>query len=427
MRITVLTSSYPRFPGDGTAPFIQSISEHLALLGHDVEVVAPYDPAVENAGGAASPSGVKVHRFRYVWPTRWHIMGHARAMDADVRLRPLSLLLLPLFLMGAFLKLWQVTGQQRSQPGQQRSQPGRQKSQAIQVNWVLPNGPVAACVAALRRIPFVVSLHGSDIYFARRNPLFAAVAGWVFRRAAGVTACSPDLGDGALALGAREVRLLPYGIDPDVFCPTRRSAAYRQAQGWADAAVIVTALGRLVHKKGFDRLLSAWARIAERHPEAHLVIGGEGPLRPALEAQAQQLGLPEKVSFAGRVPWDQAPEFLASSEVFVVPSVRDAHGNMDGLPNVVLEAMGCGQAVVASRLGGIPIVIQDGQNGLLVPPDDVAALAEALERALQPETRQALSQAARLSIEQKFTWLHTARSLSEMLEQAQAAAKRGIS
>ncbi len=411
MRIAVLTSSYPRFPGDGTAPFIQSISEHLVLLGHTVEVVAPYDPAVENAGGTASPSGVRVHRFRYVWPRRLHIMGHARAMDADVRLRPLSLLLLPLFLLGAFLKLWQVTGWQRSQ--------------VIQVNWVLPNGPVAACVAALRRIPFVVSLHGSDIYFARRNPLFAAVAGWVFRRAAGVTACSPDLRDGALALGAREVRLLPYGIDPQVFCPARRSAAYRQALGWADSSVIVTALGRLVHKKGFDRLLAAWAHIAEHHPGVHLVIGGEGPLRPALEAQAQQLGIQGRVTFAGRVPWHQAPEFLASSEVFVLPSVRDAYGNMDGLPNVLLEAMGCGQVVVASRLGGIPIVIEDGQNGLLVPPDDVPALAEALEQALLPETRQVLSRAARLSVEQKFTWLHTARSLAEMLAQAAGAPAQG--
>ena len=397
MRIAVLTSSYPRFPGDGAAPFVQSISEHLAGLGHAVEVVAPYDPAVVASDTAGPTAGsLRVHRFRYVWPARLHIMGHARAMEADVRLRPLSLLLLPLFLAAAFLTLWRVTG--------------RQKSQAIHVHWVVPNGPVAACVAALRRIPFVISLHGSDIFFARRNRLFGAVAGWVFRRAGGVTACSPELRDGALALGARQVQLLAWGADPQVFHPQRRSTAYRQASGWESGpqeAVVVTALGRLVHKKGFDRL----------------VIGGDGPLRMALEVQAQQLGLQGRVSFAGRIPWDQVPKFLASSDVFVLPSVRDAQGNMDGLPTVLLEAMGCGLAVVASRLGGIPLVIEDGQNGLLIPPDDVPALENALEKVLQPAARQALADAAQRSVEQTFNWANVARILAEMCEQAVDASR----
>ena len=413
MRIAVLTSSYPRFPGDGAAPFVQSISEHLAGLGHAVEVVAPYDPAVVASDTAGPAAGsLRVHRFRYVWPARLHIMGHARAMEADVRLRPLSLLLLPLFLAAAFLTLWRVTG--------------RQKSQAIHVHWVVPNGPVAACVAALRRIPFVISLHGSDIFFARRNRLFGAVAGWVFRRAAGVTACSPELRDSALALGARQVQLLAWGADPQVFHPQRRSTAYRQAAGWESGpqeAVVVTALGRLVHKKGFDRLVQAWAKVSAQHPEARLVIGGDGPLRMALEAQVQQLGLQGWVSFAGRIPWDQVPEFLASSDVFVLPSVRDAQGNMDGLPTVLLEAMGCGLAVVASRLGGIPLVIEDGQNGLLIPPDDVPALENALEKVLQPAARQALADAAQRSVEQTFNWANVARSLAAMCEQAVAASR----
>ena len=88
MKISVLTSSYPRYPGDGAAPFVRSICEHLAKLGHDVEVVAPYDPAV-----GRMDYRVKVHRFRYIWPPGWHIMGHGRALEKDVRLRPLSILL----------------------------------------------------------------------------------------------------------------------------------------------------------------------------------------------------------------------------------------------------------------------------------------------------------------------------------------------
>ena len=82
MRIAVLTSSYPRFPGDGTAPFVKSLAESMARQGHDIIVVAPYDPVIQ----PDIEDCVKVYRFRYIWPPRWHIMGHARSLESDVRL-----------------------------------------------------------------------------------------------------------------------------------------------------------------------------------------------------------------------------------------------------------------------------------------------------------------------------------------------------
>src|SRR3972149_9095687 len=112
MKIAFITSSYPRFPGDGTAPFIMSIAEHFARFGHDVEVVAPYDVVAR-----PMPSvGVKVHRFRYVWPDSWHIMGHARSLREDVRLRPSAFLLLPFFLAASLITLWRGAGGGQPQP-----------------------------------------------------------------------------------------------------------------------------------------------------------------------------------------------------------------------------------------------------------------------------------------------------------------------
>jgi glycosyltransferase involved in cell wall biosynthesis len=379
---------------------VKSIAEAMVKLGHKVDVIAPFDPEIK----PIDTKGVSIHRFKYSWLKSLHIMGHARALEADVRLRPLAFFLLPFYLLAAFISLWRVTGQQ--------------KSDVIHVHWVLPNGPVAACVAGLRHIPFLVSLHGSDIYVAHKNIIFGKVARWVFRRSAAVTACSPELREGALSLGAPEnTRLLAWGADPDIFSPKRRSNNYRQLNGWTEEETIISSLGRFVHKKGFDRLVTAWGNIQQRHPAVRLVLGGDGLLRHELERQAIQLGVSERVNFPGRISWDEVPDFLAASDIFVLPSIRDAQGNMDGLPTVLLEAMASGVAVIASRLGGVPLVIESGKNGLLVTPGDNQELSLVLERLIShPEERQSLAREARLNVENIFNWENVAQIFIGMME-----------
>jgi glycosyltransferase involved in cell wall biosynthesis len=402
MKIAVLTSSYPRFPGDGTAPFVQSICENLANLGHAVEVIAPYDPAVQ----PGDTGKVRVHRFRYTWPEHLHIMGHARSLDADVRLKPLTYLLLPFFLAAAFYNLLRVTA--------------RQKSQAIHVHWVLPNGLVAAWAAAWRGLPFILSLHGSDMYLASRSRLFGAAARYVFRRAAAVTACSPELRQAALALGSPpDTLLLPWGADPDKFHPDHRREETRASYGASPEDILIVGLGRLVPKKGFDRLVEAFPAVLAGQPRARLLLGGEGPLRDDLARQAAGRGVENRVIFAGRVPWDKVPALLAAADIFALPSVRDESGNVDGLPTVLLEAMSSGPAVVASDIGGVSLVIENGRTGLCVPPGDAQALAGAiLSLASEPDKGLELGQAARRAVLERFNWKNVAGQIAGLMEGA---------
>jgi glycosyltransferase involved in cell wall biosynthesis len=112
---------------------------------------------------------------------------------------------------------------------------------------------------------------------------------------------------------------------------------------------------------------------------------------------------------------------LAAADVVVVPSVVDRAGNVDGLPNTLLEALAAGRAVVASRVGGIPDVVTHEQDALLVPPGDAAALAEALRRLVrEPETRERLARAARRLAEARLTWEAACRSFEACYEQAAA-------
>jgi glycosyltransferase involved in cell wall biosynthesis len=402
MRIAVITSSYPRFAGDGTAPFVQSISENLAQMGHEVEVVAPYDTAVDSL----MTTKVPLHRFHYIWPKRYHIMGHARAMEKDVRLRPLTYILLPFFISAGILTLWRVAK--------------RLKAQVIYAHWVVPNGLVAACVAGLMGIPFGVTLHGSDVFVSSRNRWLGIVARWILKRAAFITACSPDLKKGALELGAsKDIVLLPNGVNPSLFHPSLRSQICRDKFLPTGKGILITTLGRLVLKKGFGNLITAMQKVIEQEPDVRLVLGGEGELKEELANQAANLGIHESVLLVGRIPWNQVPELLASSDIFCLPSIRDAAGNVDGLPTVLQEAMSSGVAVIASDIGGVGLVVEDGKNGILVPPDDVPALANAIMKLFtDAELRENLGAAARQAAEVEFPWEQFALKVVGLMEEA---------
>jgi glycosyltransferase involved in cell wall biosynthesis len=165
-------------------------------------------------------------------------------------------------------------------------------------------------------------------------------------------------------------------------------------------------------------LLDAAARM---HAPFHVRIVGAGPQRDALERQIEELGLGDRVELAGPRTHDELPAEYAAADVVVVPSVADATGDRDGLPNVVLEAMSCGRPVVGSDIGAVSSAVVDGRTGVLVAPGDAAALAGALEFLVdQPALRVRLGHGARARVERDYE-LHTCTTrLRHFLETAYA-------
>jgi glycosyltransferase involved in cell wall biosynthesis len=153
------------------------------------------------------------------------------------------------------------------------------------------------------------------------------------------------------------------------------------------------------------------------------VIAGDGDLRPQLEALARERRV--AVLLPGNLERAALASALAAADAVAVPSVVDQAGNVDGLPNALLEAMAAGRPVVATRVAGIPEVVEHDGNGLLVPARDPSALAAALERlAREPETRARLAAAARATAETRFTWSAAAQAFEECYVQAAALAAR---
>jgi glycosyltransferase involved in cell wall biosynthesis len=413
----MLTTSYPLYPGDTTAPFIEELAAHIAAEGHEVEVALPEHPKLRRR---PRERGVGLHPFRYApGLRRLQVWGYAGSMTGDVGLKREVFAAAPLALAASTAAATRLVR--------------RFRPDLLVAHWVIPNGPPALIAARLGGVPLAVGLHGSDVFLAERKKPIGDRAREVFRAAAAITACSPDLAERAMRLGAlpAEVATIPYGVDHERFRPADEAvrAATRRDLGLRPGERLVLAGGRLVHKKGLDVAIDAFATQAVREAgPARLVLFGYGDLLEALKAQAARLGLAEQVLFTGRVERDQVPALYAAADMFLLPSVHDHAGNVDGLPNTLLEAMATGLPIVASDVVGVPTVIDRGVEGLLVPEGDAAALGAAVGGLLgDPQRAVALGRAARARVVRELTWPQIARRYLAVYREAieRAARRRG--
>lgn len=178
---------------------------------------------------------------------------------------------------------------------------------------------------------------------------------------------------------AGKIRMIPTGLlrDPDELAGA--PATVRDELGLGPDVPVVGAVGHLRPMKAMDVLVDAFARVAERVPDAHLIIAGDGPLRPDIERQIAALGVGERVHLLG--VREDVPAVLASSDVVAMPS------DSEGSPIALIEAMTAGRPVVATRVGGVPAILDEGRCGVLVPPRDPGALAAAVQSLLADRDR----------------------------------------
>jgi len=401
----MVTTSYPRFTGDSVGTFMEPIARAVVALGHEVHVVAPWHPLV-----ARDPEeqGVHVHFYRYAPLRSLNVFGYAAAMRADVHVRGAAYLAAPLALAAG----WRAA----------RAVARRHRATVMHGHWVIPGGVTAA--AAAPALPLVVSLHGSDVYLAETLAPARFAARRVFRRAGFVTACSDDLAARAIVLGADRARLetVPYGVDVERFRPDAASrAARRRELSVGERVPLLFAAGRLVRKKGFEYLVDALPHV----PGAVLAVAGEGTLGDELRERARARGVADRVRFLGNQPQGDVGEYLAAADIVFVPSVRDDSGNVDGLPNVVLEALASGTPVVTTAAGGIGAVVEDGRTALVVPERDSAALAAAATRILaDPEGGRRMGDAARELVRSRFGWPRVAERFAAAYDRALAFTPR---
>jgi glycosyltransferase involved in cell wall biosynthesis len=319
VKVAVLTTSYPRFPGDAAGHFVGAAVERLRGRGVEIDVVSPL-------------------RFNH------YGIAYGDGVMGNLRRQPQRVVLVPA-MVAAFRRA---------------AARAARDADLVHAHWL----PAGAIALTLRR-PYVVQVWGTDVELARRAPWLARP---ILRRARRVLAASSWLAEAARDLGARDVDVIPSGVDvPESVEPE------------AEPPEVLYA-GRLSPEKGLEELIAAANGM-------RLVVAGDGPLRPRVP------------SALGFVPHDELERLLGRAAVVACPSRREGFGV------VCAEAMAHGRPVVASAVGGLLDLVVDGETGLLVPPRDPHALRRALERLLgNEELRRRLGHAARERVRQRFAW-----------------------
>lgn len=275
-------------------------------------------------------------------------------------------------------------------------------------------GNVAVHLLPLLRkcpVPVVVSFHGSDVAGSMASPEYAEAVRELFALAAAVPCRSEQLAERVAALGCPQDKLrMMRTILPDI--------AFHERRPPMDGAWRVVQAARLVPKKGLATALKAFARFAGEYPLATFTIAGEGPLEEKLREEARNLGLADRVTFTGFLSQEALRDLYAGSHIFLHPS-ETAQGDVEGIPNAMLEAMASGLPVVATHHGGIPEVIQDGGNGLLCAERDAPAVAEALLRLAGATPLYArLSENASSSVRAQFSAERQIAAIEEIYREA---------
>lgn len=387
--VLVVTHNYPREREDQAGQFIQTLIAPLVGRFRFV-VVAPH------AAGLAEReelSGVQVIRFRYgadddetlayegnmheqvlrSWSKRWLFLNFLRSMRSTVARAIVA-----------------------------------ERPAVAHVHWWIPGALASAGVLHRRRVPYVLTTHGSDLTLLDRFPVTRPVARRLFRRAAAATAVSTYLCERLREYTGVEGVVLPMPYDDTKFRP------------WPPpppGPPVIVCVGRFVERKGQKFLIEACSLLQAKGIDFRLWLVGDGPLRNDMEQLAARLSISDRVRFTGNVPHSQIPELYRDCTVAVLPSVRDWKGEVEGLGMVLAEASACARAVVGTDLAGVKDAVENGTNGLLVPPADAPALADALSQVLTETvlcTR--LSQAGPSFAREHFSPVSQSQKLATILE-----------
>ena len=354
--ILVITSTFPRWQDDKDPPFVFELCRRL-LRDFRIQIVAPHAPGAEVR---ESLEGLEVYRFRYFFE-RGEVLAYGShpgggGILANLKRRPWCYALVPFFLGAELISLARMLR--------------GQKFDLIHAHWLIPQGLMAVLAARIARsdVPLVCTSHGADL-FALRGAVWERVKKYVVASSSGLTVVSRAMRERLPAMSDShdKVRIIPMGVDLErQFVPLpgkRRSKS-------------LLFVGRLVEKKGLRYLIEAMPMVLDKHPEARLVIVGSGPEEAPMRRLAAALSLKEHIRFVGALENREIPALCQASELVVFPSVVARDGDQEGFGLVLVEAMGCECAVIATDLPAIRDIVVDGETGLIVPEKDPVALAQ---------------------------------------------------
>ena len=372
--------------------FLRELAKNLSDTGVEVTVLTPAD----GPGEERTEDGILVHRFSY-FPLGWQRLAYRSGILPNLRKNPMLWMQVPFFVLAMTYHLIRLSR--------------RIRPHVIHAHWILPQGLVAVFLRRVLNTPVVVTAHGGDAYALRggvsrylKRIVLQRSAAWTANTVATAVAAGP---------GCVPPKVIPMGVDVSRFSSGRGE---RLRSGVAADQLVLLFVGRLVEKKGVGDLIMALACMEDATERKYVLwIVGAGGQENRLREQSRHLGLETQVRFWGQIPNQELPDYYAAADVFVGPSVIDRSGDTEGMGVVFLEAFAAGVCVVATRVGGIENVVEDGKTGILVDPGAPRQLADVLTRLLADEShRRKLAEAGRKRAGERYHWPLVAARFSRL-------------
>jgi glycosyltransferase involved in cell wall biosynthesis len=373
-RLLVVTSTFPRWKDDDDPPFVFELCNRLKTDYH-IYVLAPHFPGAKTE---EKFDEIYVKRFRYFFEP-FERLAYQGGILAKLKKSPLLCGLLPFFFMGEILALIKCLRHYRFH--------------LIHAHWLIPQGLSALLACRLINFctPLLCTSHGGDL-FGLQGIMLNQLKRLVLTRATAVTVVSR-----AMLNEMRQIRVnhskahvIPMGVDLESrFVPSEKKKKN----------IPLLFVGRLVKKKGVQYLIDSLPLILAKHPQAHLVVVGDGPEKGNLKLRSVDLGISDHVYFLGAVKNKHLPALYQASDVVVFPSI------MEGFGLVVVEALGCECATVTTDLPAMQDIIANGKTGLVVPQKNIRELADKIICLLDdPKLRRSLGREGRRFVLKNYDW-----------------------
>lgn len=400
MRILVLTTSYPLFAESVSGIFISRLLENMP---DDVQcrVITPYDP--DSDGAIPAKKNICITAFHYAPKFLSRLAHRPGGIPVALKQNRLLYLVVPFFLLSMLL----VTLKHA------------RNVDVIHANWAI-SGLIAGFAGWLMGTPVVTTLRGSDVPQAGVK----SFTRWILSKSLALSSWVISVSEGferkmkmEFPHFSHKIITIENGVGDDFLS----IASVRSLPAIESTKITnLLAIGSLIPRKGMLDILQAFSQLINE-PACFLQIVGEGPLRMSLEQKAEELGISDRVKFLGAVEASGIPALLKQADLFILAS------HWEGRPNVVLEAMATGLAVIATDIDGVKELVVNGRTGLLFEDGDIDALKNCMEQLLRDPVQAYKYGQAGFSriIEKKLRWCNTAQRYVELYQACIAAAVVG--
>lgn len=398
-KILVVTSSFPRTEKDWWANLISNLYKFLPKNKYRITVLVPHSPEAKRN---EVMFGMKIVRFPYFFPYRFEKLTlgsgilHGSRNGVLGKVQVFTLAVSEFFWLIYLLK--------------------KEKFDVIHAHWIVPQGFFAILSKFIFKTPVVIGAHGTDVFGVTQLNIIKKIS---LKYCNICTANSKATTKGVLDLYQKtKVKLLPEGVDLTAFNPDKKNNKWREKFGNGD---ILIGVGRLIKCKGFEYLIRAMPKVLSSFPKSKLVIVGVGPEEKSLKSIAMENNLifGKNIFFLGSIPHEDVSSVFASSDICIVPSIKDpVTKQQEGQGMVAIEALASGICVIASKSGGLSDIIDGKSTGLLTEEKNSNDIADKILILLKDKKyRQSLAKKGRVFVANNYDWKKISKNLSEIYEE----------